>query len=151
MAVNMAVSDVRNLETDTHLDPLAIDIACTPIDMAGGATVDAEPPRKTGSGPSSAGSSSPRGVWTVWADYYATGEGRTWMARIAHADDSQGAIADFGRAFDPFFAAGAQACEGVVDNEVTGLLFSHSALVQARRLAGRAQFELQCRFHFNRA
>ena len=147
----MAVSDGRNLETDSHLDPLAIDIACRPMDMAGGAAVDAEPPRKTGSGPSSAGSSSPRGVWTVWADYYATGEGRTWMARIAHADDSQAAIADFGRAFDPFFAAGAQACEGVVDNEVTGLLFSHSALVQARRFAGRAHFELQCRFHFNRA
>ena len=47
-------------------------------------------------------------LWTVWQDYGATGEGRTLMARIAHAESAQEALADFGREFDPYFCAGAE-------------------------------------------
>lgn len=147
----MAVNDTRDLKSGADRDPLAIGSACRLTGMGGGAAADAELARKADSGQSPAGSSRSRGVWTVWADYYATGEGRTWMGKIAYAEDAQGAVADFGRAFDPFFAAGAQACEGIVENEVTGFLFSHSVLKEARRLAGRAHLELQCRFHFNLA
>ena len=88
-------------------------------------------------------------LWTVWQDYGATGEGRTLMARIAYAENAQDAVADFGREFDPYFADGAQALEGVSDNEVTRALFAPAALGGARQMEGRATLVLSARFHFN--
>lgn len=88
-------------------------------------------------------------LWTVWQDYFATGEGRTLMARIGYAEDEQDARAGFGRRFDTYFASGAEAPEGVHENEVTQALFSPAALRRAREMEGRATLELSARFHFN--
>jgi hypothetical protein len=88
-------------------------------------------------------------LWTVWQDYFATGEGRTLMARIGYAENEQDALAGFGREFDPYFASGAEALEGVHENEVTQALFSPAALNRAREMEGRATLELAVRFHFN--
>jgi len=88
-------------------------------------------------------------LWTLWQDYHATGEGRTRMARIAYADSAQEALAGFGREFDPFFASGAEALEGVQENEVTQALFAPAALKRAGQMEGRATLELAARIHFN--
>jgi hypothetical protein len=88
-------------------------------------------------------------LWTVWQDYGATGEGRTLMARIAHAENAQDALAGFGREFDPYFASGAEAFEGLQENEVTQELFAQALLTRARQMEGRATLELSARFHFN--
>ena len=88
-------------------------------------------------------------LWTVWQDYYATGEGRTLMARIAYAESAQEALAGFGREFDPYFASGAEALEGVRENEVTQALFAPAVLKEAGQMEGRATLELSARFHFN--
>ena len=88
-------------------------------------------------------------LWTVWVDYSATGEGRSLMARISHAENAQDALEAFGEEFDAYFARGAQAVEGVLKNKVTQALFSSAAFTQARHLEGRATFELTARCHYN--
>ncbi len=88
-------------------------------------------------------------LWTVWLDYFATGEGRTFFARIAYAEKAEDAIAKFGEAFDPHFARGADAEEGVVENDVVRFLFAPTVLEQARRLEGKANLVVEGRFHFN--
>lgn len=88
-------------------------------------------------------------LWTVWQDYLATGEGRTMMARISYAENADEARAGFGREFDLYYASGAQALEGVHENEVTQALFTPAAFKRARQMEGRASMELSARFHFN--
>lgn len=88
-------------------------------------------------------------LWTVWQDYAATGEGRTLMARIAHAESAQDALAGFGLEFDSYFSVGAEVAEGVQQNAVTQALFAAAALRRLRQMEGRATLELAARFHFN--
>jgi len=88
-------------------------------------------------------------LWTVWLASSATGEGRSLLARIAYAETAEDAIAAFGKAFDPYFARGADAGEGVVENAVTAFLLSPASLEQARRLEGKANVVVESRFHFN--
>jgi hypothetical protein len=86
-------------------------------------------------------------VWTVWVEYSATGEGRTLMARVAHAPSAKKAIEAFGKAFDPYFAQGADVAAGVLANGVTTFLFSPAALDRARALAGKAHLVIEGRYH----
>ena len=88
-------------------------------------------------------------LWTVWQDYFATGEGRTLMACIAYAKNEEEAIAAFGRHFNPYYALGANALEGVHENEVTQALFTPRTLDSAKELEGRAMLQLAGSFHFN--
>jgi hypothetical protein len=88
-------------------------------------------------------------LWTVWQDYFATGEGRTLMAHISYAENAQEAIEGFGREFDPYFASGAEALERVHENDVTQALFAPAAFKRARELEGGATLALTARFHFN--
>jgi hypothetical protein len=90
-------------------------------------------------------------LWTVWLDYSATGEGRSLFARIAYAEAAEDAIELFGKTFDAYYARGADAEEGVVENAVTAFLFSPAALEQARQLEGKASVVVEGRFHFNRS
>lgn len=88
-------------------------------------------------------------LWTAWCDYYATGEGRALLGWIGHAQDRSDALRSLGDAFDPYFAAGADAAEGVVGNEAIGLLFSQRALDDVRSMQSRATVQLTGRLHFN--
>ena len=88
-------------------------------------------------------------LWTVWQDYGATGEGRTLLARVAYAENEQDARAGFTREFDEHFVSGAEAIEGVQENEVTRALFAPGALKGARDMEGRATLVLSARFYFN--
>lgn len=76
------------------------------------------------------------GVWTVWADYMATGEGRTLLTRIAYAMDEEEAKRGFERQFGDYFAMGCEAAPGVVRNRVTTYLLSAAALKLATCRAG---------------
>ena len=88
-------------------------------------------------------------LWTAWSDYGATGEGRTLMARIAYAEDERDALTGFGKAFDPYYATGAEASPGVADSNVTRALFTAATLEWVRQHEGRANIDLQAKFHFN--
>jgi hypothetical protein len=90
-------------------------------------------------------------LWTVWNDYYATGEGRTLMGWIAYARDQSEALAQFGDAFVPYFARGANAAEGVVGNDVIDHLFSQRVLDDVRSMESGAAIQLTGRLHFNLA
>lgn len=88
-------------------------------------------------------------LWTVSQDYGGTGEGRTLMARIAHAQSAEDALAGFGQEFDSYFSVGAEALEGVQRNAVTQALFTETALERVKQMEGHATVELAARLHFN--
>ena len=88
-------------------------------------------------------------LWTVYLDYAATGSGRSLMAFIGHAETAEEALEAFGREFNPYFATGAEALEGVHENDVTRALFSADAIDRARQMEGRATFELSARCLYN--
>lgn len=90
-------------------------------------------------------------LWTVSLDYHATGEGRTLFGWIGYADGEQSAIDRFGQAFDPYFARGANAAEGIVEDRVVCHLFSQQALQEVRQLNGCGNLELVGSLHFNLA
>lgn len=88
-------------------------------------------------------------LWTIYSDYSATGEGRTIQALITYAENEQEAIEKFGKVFDEYFARGAEAVEGVVENELVKYLFSEEVLKEAKSMEGRANVKLSSEFHFN--
>ena len=88
-------------------------------------------------------------LWTIYNDYAATGEGRTIQALITYAEDEKDAIEKFSKTFDPFWAQGAEAKEGIVKNEAVKLLFSPGLLKEAQEMEGRANVKLFAEFHFN--
>lgn len=88
-------------------------------------------------------------LWTIYNDYAATGEGRTIQALITYANDEKDAIAKFAKTFDPYWAQGAEAKEGIIKNEVTKLLFSPGLLKETKDMEGRANVKLFSEFHFN--
>lgn len=90
-------------------------------------------------------------LWTVWLDYFATGEGRAYMACIGYADTAEQARQRFEERFSSYFAEAAYVGEGVVRNGVTGLLFSERLLDHMQGLAGEASLTLEGYYHFNRS
>ncbi len=91
----------------------------------------------------------PSGVWTVWLDYFATGEGRTRAACLVQASSAEAARARFAENFSDYFARGADVQAGVIRNAITTFLFSDEALkdFEARQSVGRV--ELFARSHLN--
>ena len=88
-------------------------------------------------------------LWTVWADYFATGEGRTILGLICSASSPQDARQRFGEVFDPFYVLGCDVEKGVVRNETTQFLWSGAALDALEALDPRASVEANSRIHFN--
>ena len=88
-------------------------------------------------------------LWTVTADYFATGEGRHLMAVIGYAEDEKSALKMFGDIYDEYFARGAKAEEGVVENELIQKLFTKEALEYVRKNEGRANLSLSGKLYFN--
>lgn len=88
-------------------------------------------------------------LYTVYSDYGATGEGRTIQALIGYAQNEEEAIEKFAKTFDPYFARGAEAKLGVVENEITKYLFSPLVLKEIKNMEGKAMTGLHAEFHFN--
>lgn len=90
-------------------------------------------------------------LWTVWLDYFATGEGRAVMATIAYADTAEQAREGFARIYSAYYAEAAGVNEGVVRNRVTEILFSPEVLDAVQSLSGEAAITLNGYFYFNRS
>lgn len=90
-------------------------------------------------------------LWTASLDYFATGEGRAFMALIAYADTAEQAREGFARHFSGYYAEAARVSEGMVRNPVTELLFSPQALETVQNLSGEAAITLMGYFQFNRS
>ncbi len=88
---------------------------------------------------------------TAWFDAGATGEGRTLMAHIEHAEGPAECRAAFERAFGESYASGCEISEGVVRNKITQLLFAEAALLELERLEGRPTARATAQLHINRA
>jgi hypothetical protein len=91
-----------------------------------------------------------RAVWTVTAEYGATGEGETMMACLAWAETAAEAKGAFLKAFGPFFALACKAERGVIKNSITEQLFSDKALDRLRAVEQRrGMLEATSSIHFN--
>jgi hypothetical protein len=88
-------------------------------------------------------------LWTVWLDYFATGEGRIYLARVAYAETAEQARQGFEACFGTHYADGASVAEGMVRNSVTELLFSPHLIERLEDLTDRAAITLESCFHFN--
>lgn len=88
-------------------------------------------------------------LWTIISDYGGTGEGRTIQALITYAENEKHAINLFGEEFDPFFAKGAEAIEGIVENEIIQYLFNERVLNDVSKMEGKANIKLASQLHFN--
>lgn len=88
-------------------------------------------------------------LWTTSLDHFATGEGRTMMARVCCARDEASARQQFGEAFDPLYAKRCSVQRGLVRNEVTRFLWSNPALDYFEQLGAGGCVEANSFFHFN--
>jgi hypothetical protein len=87
--------------------------------------------------------------WTVWLDYFATGEGRAFMALVTYAKTAEDARKCFAARFHDYYAQGARVEEGFVRNEVLEFLFSTPALDMAQN--DPSVRDMYASFHFNRS
>jgi hypothetical protein len=88
-------------------------------------------------------------LWTAWADYGATGEGRTLLVWIGYAENAAEARDGFGVRFGDFFKRLCEAEEGCVDNEVTRRLVPGETIERLRELSGKAHVEFYTQLHVN--
>ena len=88
-------------------------------------------------------------LWTVLADYFATGECRTILGLICSASSPQDAQQRFGEVFDPFYVSGCDVEKGVVRNETTQFLWSGAALTVLEELNQTTSVQATSRIHFN--
>lgn len=88
-------------------------------------------------------------LFTIYSDYGATGEGRTMQALITYAEDEVDAIKKFAECFNPYFAVGAEAKEGIVKNELTQYLFTPQVFAAVENMEGRANLKVYSEMHFN--
>ena len=88
-------------------------------------------------------------LWTISADYFATGEGRTFMAVIGYATSEEAAKKLFQDQFGDWFAQGCEAVAGVVQNPVTQFLFSTEALQMLTKHNGNANLVVHASIHIN--
>lgn len=90
-------------------------------------------------------------LWTAWADYAATGEGRTLMAIIAYAENAEDAKKKFAEKFSDYMALGCETQEGVVENNITSFLFSEKLFKQVRSEEHKAHIIVFAEHHFNKS
>ncbi|NML63478.1 hypothetical protein HHL21_20785 [Massilia sp. RP-1-19] len=88
-------------------------------------------------------------IWTVWADYGATGEGHTLMVWIGYAVDAAEAQYSFVEKFGELFAKFCRAEQGAVINEVTAVLLPAETAKRLERARGRANLEFYSSLHIN--
>lgn len=90
------------------------------------------------------------GIYTVHADYFATGEGRTLMLLYTYAADEGDARAKFGKIFDPYFALGCEATEGFhLDIPIADYLLSDKVKEFLRTQVGQCNLEYHTALHYN--
>lgn len=92
-----------------------------------------------------------RTLWTAWADYGGTGEGRTLLVWIGYAENATEARDSLGSRFGNFFARVCEAEEGCADNGVIRQLVPGQIVERLRELSGKAHIEFYTQLHVNAA
>jgi hypothetical protein len=92
-----------------------------------------------------------KSLWTVWAEYYSTGEGQTLLAWVGYASGAAEARDAFSQRFDPFYVHFCIAGPGVVMNEVTLSLLTEGTAKFMADAAGKANLEFYSKMHVNAA
>ena len=90
-------------------------------------------------------------LWTGWMDYFATGEGRSLMAYIGHARSADELRTNAGLALSEYYAKGLNVAEGVIENDVTRVVFSAKTFELVRALDGQAALCCHGLVSFNRS
>jgi hypothetical protein len=90
-------------------------------------------------------------IWTAWADYGATGEGRTCLVWIGYALDAAEARELFSVRFGEFFTRFCVIEAGAVLNHVTELLLPPATAERLESAKGKAQFAFYAHLHLNYA
>jgi len=90
-------------------------------------------------------------LWTVWSDYFATGEGVTYSAIIGYAKNAKGAKKLFANKFNEYLAIGCEAEEGVVKNGITKFIFSDELLKAIKKAENKANLVAYGEYHENRS
>ena len=90
-------------------------------------------------------------LWTGWMDYYATGEGRSLMAYIGYAQSADELRTNAGLALSEYYAKGLNVAEGLVENDVTRVVFSAKTFELVRALDGQASISCHGLVSFNRS
>lgn len=91
-----------------------------------------------------------RVVWTVTADHFETGCGRTLMALFTWAETKEEALQAFADKFGDYLARGAEAGDGVIENPTIAFLYSPAAIENLKlRAEQRASLDVYSHFHFN--
>lgn len=88
-------------------------------------------------------------LWTAWCHYFATGEGVTYIARVAFARDEAQCRKEFVEAFGEFWGLMCEASPGVVRNEVTELLFAATTLDRLGGIKSAGAVEAKGQLHIN--
>ena len=88
-------------------------------------------------------------IWTGWMDYFATGEGRSLMAYIGHAQSEDELRTSASEAFGEYYARGLNIAEGLIENNVTLMVFSAKTFELVRGLDGRASIRCHAFVAFN--
>jgi hypothetical protein len=88
-------------------------------------------------------------LWTVWTEYFATGEGHSIMACIIYAENESGAKKKFDEKFGEHFGMGAQASLGVIENALTSRLFTQTTFEEIRGRELKCNIDAYASLHFN--
>lgn len=88
-------------------------------------------------------------IWTVTSDYFATGEGITYSAIIAYAEDEADAKRLFAKQFGEYLSIGCKATIGIVRNHVTEFLFSPFLLDKLDQHNGNGNIKVHGEYHLN--
>ena len=90
-------------------------------------------------------------LWTGWMDYFATGEGRSLMAYIGYAQNADELRKSASQALGEYYAKGLDVAEGLVENNVTLVVFSAKTFELVRALDGQASISCFGLVSFNRS
>ena len=88
-------------------------------------------------------------IWTGWMDYFATGEGRILIAHIGYAQSEDELRTSASEAFGEYYARGLNIAEGLIENNVTLMVFSAKTFELVRGLDGRASIRCHAFVAFN--
>lgn len=89
-------------------------------------------------------------LWTAWCDYFATGEGRSIMARVTYADNEEQMRSKFSEKFGDWFGKGCEVQRGVARSAVVNFLWSETALAAMEDCEKRRGWlDAHSSLHFN--
>lgn len=90
-------------------------------------------------------------LWTVWCEYFATGEGISYSAIIGYAKSAKQAKKMYESRFGEYLAIGCEAKEGVVKNAITKFLFSDEVIKTLKKGEKKADLFAYAEYHENRS